>query len=263
MEHATISTRVEGHVGHLRLNRPSALNAIYPAMYDEIHAALDGWRADPDVRCLVLSGAGRAFCAGGDMQFDVGLLAGLGGDGALELSRVSQNAARAFFEYPKPVIAQVHGAAVGGGMDLALACDLVIAAAGTKFGQYWTRRGVVPDMGGGWFLAQVVGLHRAKDLVYTGRTILAEEAYEMGLLTRVVPESELDDVVEALAVHIAAMPTQALIQAKRLMNTTVSEPLDTYYGLANSMIPYLSSTEDHAEGVLAFKENREPRYTGR
>lgn len=260
---STIETELRGAVGHLVLDRPESLNAIYPGMYEEIHEVLDAWAHDDAVRCVVLRGNGRAFCAGGDMTYDVGLLGELGDDGALELSRISQNCARAFFEFPKPVIAQVHGAAVGGGMDLALACDILISARGTRFGQYWTRRGVVPDMGGGWFLPRLIGIHRAKELVLSGRTILAEEAYAWGLGNRVVGPDELEAEVSALADQIAAMPTQALIQSKRLMNATLSADLATYSTLANATIPYLASTDDHREGVAAFTENREPRYTGR
>lgn len=253
---AEVLTSTEGPVATITLNRPNRLNALYPGLYTELLTALDTVKDDDGVRCVILAGAGRAFCAGGDMDLDVGTLADLDGVGALDLSEHAQRVVEALWSLPKPIIAKVHGAAVGGGFDMALACDLVVAADDARFGHLWTRNGIVSDMGGPWLLAQLIGLHRAKELVFSGRIVDAVQAHQMGLCNRVVPMTELDHAVEELAVELASMPMHAIAMAKQLMHATVGQPLPRYLYLANLSVSAMGDTSDHRQAIAAFKGRR-------
>jgi 2-(1,2-epoxy-1,2-dihydrophenyl)acetyl-CoA isomerase len=259
----TILLTRRGQVCTLSLNRPDKLNALYDQVYWDMLDALPKLAKDHDVRALVLTGEGRAFCAGGDIHLDVGTLENRSATGVLDLSALSQKVSKVIYEFPKPVIARVNGVAVGGGFDLALACDIIIASDRARFGQFWVRRGMVPDMGGGWMLPKRIGMHLAKELVFTGDLIDAARAEKIGLCNRVVAHEDLDHATYELADRLAALPTQTIAMTKKLMNHGASESLDDYFQMANLAVFYLSQTDDHLEGIRAFKESREPRYTGR
>jgi enoyl-CoA hydratase/carnithine racemase len=218
--------------------------------------------ADETIRSVVITGTGdRAFCAGGDMKLDLAVIADYGPTQLLEECKESQDMVRAIRDLPKPVIARVNGVAVGGGCDLALCCDIVIASANASFGEFWVRRGIIPDMGGAYLLPRLVGTHRAKELLFTGDRIDAEEAARIGMINRAVPVDALDDEAYGMARRLANMPTVAIGAIKELVNR---EPdIDQYLETARHALFTMTHTEDHREGVAAFGQKREPVFRGR
>lgn len=251
-------------VAQIRINRPERLNALYQQVYLDVLAALAQVAATDGLRCLVLTGTGeRAFCAGGDMKLDLDVISTYPVKQLLEECQESQDMIRAIRNLPKPVIARVNGVAVGGGCDLALACDLVIASETASFGEFWVRRGIIPDMGGAYLLPRLVGTHRAKELLFTGDRITAAEAERIGLINRTVAAEQLDAEVYGLAERLAAMPTLAIGVTKELVNRSLERDIDTYFELTKMALHAMAHSEDHREGVDAYLEQREPRFQGR
>jgi enoyl-CoA hydratase/carnithine racemase len=250
--------RAEGVVT-VRLNRPERKNAILPDMWpalSEIFLEVAARRAD---RVLVITGAGDGFCSGADLT-DASGGGGLGG--AVEGMRAVSNAALRLHELPKPTVAAVNGVAAGAGCNLALGCDLVLASDRARFSEIFMRRGMVTDFGGAWLLPRLVGLHRAKELVFLAEVVDAQRAAEIGIVNRVVPHATLADEATELAARLAAMPPVQLGVAKKLLNQSMSmsmaEALD-YETIAQAA---MFSSRDAAEAVLAFLEKREPHFTG-
>jgi enoyl-CoA hydratase/carnithine racemase len=250
--------RAPNGVVTLTLNRPERKNAMNAAMFDELLAVFREIDASRTDRVLVITGAGDAFCSGAD-------LGERGGDTRHALQRLHWVAdiALALHRIPKPVIAKVNGVAVGAGMNLALACDLIVASDTARFSEIFARRGLSIDFGGSWLLPRLIGMHRAKELALFADIISAKEAAELGLVNRVLPPGQLDAFVTDWADRLAAGPPIALALTKRLLTNSFSVTMDEALeaeGMAQSVN---TATEDTVEAIRAFLEKREPRFQGR
>ena len=252
-------------VAVLTLNRPDRLNAMSTAMLDSLLEALPRLAADEGVGVVVLTGAGRGFCAGGDVkamaagrEFD---------DGTLEVKaqglRRRMEVSRWLHEMPKPTIAMVRGAAAGAGLSLALACDLRVAADNARFATAFARVGYSGDFGGSWFLTQLVGTAKARELYYTADIVDAAQALALNLVNRVVPDARLEEETLALARRLASGPRVALRYMKRNMNAAETNSLGEHLDLEAWHHTRCGATEDHREATKAFVEKREPVFRGR
>jgi 2-(1,2-epoxy-1,2-dihydrophenyl)acetyl-CoA isomerase len=255
---ATLLVEQAGPVTTLRLNRPEQSNAMTRASRAELSRALRDASRDSTVRCIVLAGAGRNFCAGQDLREEGGLddVASVIRDGYAPIIRT-------ITEAPKPVLAAVRGAAAGAGAALALACDLRVFADDAYVLMAFSNIGLVPDSGASWFLAQQVGYQRAFEMCATGRRVLANEALTHGLCERVVLADSLEDDVAALAATLAARPPLALGLTKRLLRRSLVAGLDELLELEAQLQRSAVATADHREGVAAFVEKRAPTFEGR
>jgi 2-(1,2-epoxy-1,2-dihydrophenyl)acetyl-CoA isomerase len=255
----TVRLEKDGSIAVLTLDRPERLNAMNDPMWDALTEHLDSIVADQAIRAVILTGAGRAFCSGGDVtamaQSD--LVSGHA------RTKTRHRAVLALYHLEKPVIAAVRGPVYGIGNALALACDLVVASDTAKFSMAFKKVGVVPDGGAVFFLTQHLGIARAKDLAYTARAVSAEEALSLGLVVRVVPDHELEAQARALAVELAESASYALALAKRMfqsMYVPTLEQLLEMEALASGLARF---THDHKEGVEAFKQKRPPKFLGK
>lgn len=255
------------------LNNPDHLNAFTYGMIGGLISALEQARADDDIRAVVITGRGRAFCTGGDLRAMATGRGFLGGDppaghgeGPLaakeQLWDFIQRVPLMIRELEKPVIAAVNGAAVGAGCDLALMCDLRLASEGASFGGGYVKVGLVPGDGGAYFLPRLIGLPRALEFLLTGDLIDAREAERIGLINRVVAGDVVKAAVE-LAARIAASPVQAVRMIKRLVYQSLEVDLRTALDLASSHMAVVMQAEDHREGVAALLEKRRPVFRGR
>lgn len=256
---------VKDGVATLTLNRPDRLNAMSPAMLEAMLAALPRLADDPAVGVVVLTGAGRGFCAGGDVK---AMAEGreFGGDTLEEKAsalRSRMEVSRWLHEMPKPTIAMVRGAAAGAGLSLALACDLRVAADSARFATAFARVGYSGDFGGSYYLTQLVGTAKARELYFTADILGAEEALRLGLVNRVVPDARLEEETMALAARIARGPRIALRYMKRNMNAAESGTLKDLLDLEAWHHTRCGLTEDHREAARAFVEKREPLFRGR
>ena len=260
MSYETILVNKEGKVVTITLNRPQSLNFLDPIMAQELERALGDAEKDESVGAVVITGAGRAFSAGGDVKF-------MKEDHtAYEFYQRMEYITRfiwTMISLPKPIIASVNGPAVGGGCSIALAADMILASETATFAEVFVRIGLIPDCGGIFLLSRRIGLTRAKDLVFTGRAIDAREAERMGMINRVVPAEALEEETRKMALELAAGPTMAMGIAKRLLNQSYESDFDTLLRLENSYQALLRLTEDHREGVKAFFEKRKPEFKGR
>jgi 2-(1,2-epoxy-1,2-dihydrophenyl)acetyl-CoA isomerase len=260
MSYESILVKKEGKVVTMTLNRPQSLNFLDPIMAQELERALGDAEKDEGVGAVVITGAGRAFSAGGDVKF-------MKEDHtAYEFYQRMEYITRfiwTMISLPKPIIASVNGPAVGGGCSIALAADMILASETATFAEVFVRIGLIPDCGGIFLLSRRIGLTRAKDLVLTGRTIDAPEAERMGMINRVVPAEALEEETRKMALELAAGATMAMGIAKRLLNQSYESDFDTLLRLENSHQALLRLTEDHREGVKAFFEKRKPEFKGR
>lgn len=263
-------TRRDDGVLWLTLNRPERKNAISPELREELLAALDEAHTDDEVRCVVITGAGDAFCAGVDLASSKVTGGAARGEGPRDLratrdamKRGMQRVVRAIWELEKPVIAAVNGVAAGGGAQLALACDLVVAAEPARFIEIFVKRGLAVDTGGGWLLPRLVGLAKAKELVFFGDPVPASEALAIGLVNKVVHPSELEAASRAWAERLARGPTRAIGASKMLLNRALETDLLTALDEEATAQAFVSQTEDFAEGIRAFTEKRDPEFRGR
>lgn len=257
MAYQTITVERADHVATLTLNRPDAYNALDLTLGRELFAAALELDEDPDVRCIVITGSGRAFCAGGDVKSFVDNLGRIGAH-IKELTTYLHGAISRLCRSDTPVIMAVNGVAAGGGMSLALAGDLVIAAESAKFTMAYSRIAASPDGSSSYFLPRVVGLRRAMELYFTNRTLGAREAADWGLITRAVPDAELRSVVQAQARELAQGPTRAYGIAKRLLHQSTWESLETQMELEAQGIAACGHTEDFRAGVTGFAEKKPP-----
>jgi len=249
-------------VATITLNRPEAFNALDLALGRELfHAALDV-DEDPDVRCVVITGAGKAFCAGGDVK---GFADNLPRIGVLikELTTYLHGAVSRLCRSDKPVIMAVNGVAAGGGFSFALSGDLVVAAESARFTMAYSRIAATPDGSSSYFLPRLIGLRRAMELYVSNRVLSAREAFEWGLVTRVVPDADFKIAVDALARELAQGPTKAFGAAKRLLHQSTWESLETQMELEAQAIAASGRTRDFAAGVTAFANKQTPTFEGR
>jgi 2-(1,2-epoxy-1,2-dihydrophenyl)acetyl-CoA isomerase len=266
MAETSVLFEVRGPVALITLNRPQALNSFTRQMHQELWAALDRVEADKAIRALVITGAGRGFCAGADLaEFDF-----TPGPGRVERADPGPLIEQAFNPTVRklqalrvPTIAAVNGVAAGAGASLAMTCDLAVAASNASFVQAFSKIGLVPDAGGSWFLVKRLGLARALGTAMLADKLSAKDAKEQGMIWDVAAEGE--DCVDAamkLAQRLAAMPTKALVATRKLLRAAASNDLDAQLDLERATQSALGKTHDYLEGVTAFLEKRSPEFKG-
>ena len=244
----------EDGVAKITLNRPEVLNALDGETINELKTAIKDVGRDKGVRAVVITGAGRGFCSGVDLAPSASVVEGL-----TEIHEIIKG----ITTMEKPVIALINGTAVGGGLDLAMACDIRIASEKAKLSEIFVKRGLLPDMGGTYFLPRLVGLGKAKELIFTGEIIDAKEAERIGLVNKVVPHEELNSTGMELARKLAKGPTLAIGKAKIAINREMELNLDSALKDAIEAGSFIFGTEDALEGIMAFVEKREPKFKGK
>jgi len=261
---------VDGHVGTITLNRPDRLNAISGPMLAQLSKRLLDAERDRNVRVIVITGAGRGFCAGLDLQ-DASSGTGIGGGGEgggeptgggaeLELRSAPPIV---LHDIDTPTICALNGGAAGYGMDLALGCDIRVAGESAKLAAAFTRRGVLPESGGTWLLPRLLGWSKAAEIIFTGRTLSAKECLDLGLVSSVVPDAGLGDAVRALADEIAGNAPLAVRASKRMMRAAMSEEFGNHvHHVFLELLPLFRS-KDFQEGMMSFLEKRPPSFEGR
>jgi enoyl-CoA hydratase/carnithine racemase len=257
---ALLSVEDEGHVRHLVMDRPEKRNALNGELMLALRDASREASDDPDVRCVVLRGAGSCFSAGVDV-FELGSMGGQTGM-LRPFRRVCIEAANTLEEMKKPAIAQIHGPCLGLGAELALACDLRVMADDAQFGLPETKLGLIPDVGGSTRLPAIAGLGNAKELIMTGRTIGAADAYRMGIANRVVSSSELEQATEELVQELLAAAPLAVGLAKSVLDGVARPTLATSLELEVTTQQTLISSDDFREAGAAFMEKRKPNWSG-
>lgn len=262
MRYQDIRVEVDGRIGTITLNRPDRLNSFADQMRQEIATAVTELADSDDVRVMVITGAGRGFCTGADVNYLKEIL-DAGDEAALrELVEAGRTAVTAVREAPQPVIAALNGPAAGGGANLALACDLRIASDRASIGQTFNRVGLHPDWGGTYFLPRLVGPAVAAELFFTGDMITAEEAYRLGIFNRVVPHERLAAETRSLAGKLAAKPALSLRLAKRAIHRSLDASMDEMHDYELDAQLRCARSADAREGITAFLEKREPRFAG-
>lgn len=252
----------DAHVAIVTLNRPERLNAISGPMLEQLSNELVALDRDAEVRVIVLTGAGRGFCAGLDLK-DAASGSGIGGLAGLPASLELRNAPPVVLHgMDKPTICALNGAAAGYGMDLALGCDLRIASENAKLAAAFTRRGVLPESGGTWLLPRLVGWSRAAEIIFTGRTLSAPDCLELGLVNRVVPAERLRDEALAVAREIAKNAPLAVQASKRMMRMGLSEEFSDHVHHVYLQLLPLFRSKDFREGLSAFLQKRDPDFEG-
>jgi enoyl-CoA hydratase/carnithine racemase len=271
MNYETLIYEKADGIARITLNRPERLNALGYPMEPEIGLAVDEAANDKDVRVLIITGAGRGFCAGGDFRYSKLRNGEVSAEeaeikGEAVPGKLIQRMFRGILtlqQMDKPTIAMVNGPAVGGGFDLALACDIRIGCPNTRFMMAFTRIGLVPGTGGTWFLPRIVGVPKALQLLYTGDFVEADEALKMGLLNELVPVDKLESETMALARKLAANPPMSLKLNKFMVYKGLNTDLETALGLSVACLHMCLQSEDHLEGVRAFAEKRKPVFQGK
>jgi 2-(1,2-epoxy-1,2-dihydrophenyl)acetyl-CoA isomerase len=253
----------QGRVRTLALNRPKSLNSFTGAMHGELAVALDAAAADTEVRCVVLTGSGRAFCAGQDLA-DPAVAPNLEPGGApTDVGAAIERYYKPLRAMPVPVVAAVNGVAAGAGANLALCCDLVVAARSASFIQAFARIGLVPDCGGTWLLPRLVGRANALGLAMLGDKLTAEDAQRMGLIWKCVDDAAFEAEVQALAVRLAALPTRALVAARAAIDASQELAFAAALSHEADVQRELGAAHDYLEGVAAFRAKRQPVFSDR
>jgi len=255
MDLKNIVLEKEEGIAKITFNRPDALNALNNQTRLEFRNAMSEVENDNDIKVLIITGAGRAFIAGSDIK-ELKSTTPLEAHNITRLGQIIEN-------LEKPVIAAVNGFALGGGCEIAMACDILIASEKAKFGQPEVNIGVIPGGGGTQRLQRVVGVYKAKELIFTGDIIDAKEAERIGLVNKVVAPEELETVVKELAKKIAAKSSAAIRLAKAAINRGMQTNLETGLAYERELYSLSLTTEDKAEGIEAFIEKREPKYKGK
>jgi enoyl-CoA hydratase/carnithine racemase len=255
---------ISEHIATITLNRPEAMNTISPAMLAELTRTFIAVNEDPEVRVVVLTGTGRAFCAGLDLN-QAASGEGIGGANRrfAETIDLRNTPPTVLFAMDKPVICALNGSAAGYGMDLALGCDIRIMADSAKLAAAFVKRGVVPESGGTWFLPRMLGWAKAAEIIFTGRTLNAADCLAEGLVNKVVPGDEVAAQARAMALEIAANAPLAVRASKRLMRMGLEETFETHVQHVYLQLLPLFATEDFQEGVKSFLEKRPAVFAGK
>ena len=263
MDYQNIIAEEKNGVGYLTFNRPKALNSFNVDMHREVAEVLNLWTKNPDVRCVVISGEGRGFCAGQDLGDRVVDPNAEAPDLGYSIETYYNPLIKTIVNMPKPVICAVNGVAAGAGANIALACDLVIAAKSANFVQAFCRLGLVPDSAGTWFLPRAVGHARAMGLALLGDKLPAETAKEWGMIWDVVEDAELKTKVTELAERLAKQPTFGHSLIKKAIHQSSNNTFDEQMVLERDLQRIAGRSEDYREGVQAFMNKREPNFKGR
>lgn len=262
MDYQTIIVKQQNGVGYLTLNRPQQLNSFNELMHQEVAKTLKAWAKDPEIRAVVLSGSGRGFCAGQDLNDRVVDPNAAAPDLGLSIEKYYNPMIQTITEMPKPVICAVNGVAAGAGANIALACDIVIAAESASFIQAFCRLGLVPDSGGTWFLPRLVGRAQAMGLALLGDKVSAQQAKDYGMIWQVVADDQLTLEAEKLAEHLAKQPTYGLSLIKKAIHAAYDNDLSEQLILERDLQRLAGRSEDYREGVQAFMQKRPPQYKG-
>lgn len=249
-------------VATITLNRPEKLNAFTDEMLDDWLKALEACRTDPDVRAIVMTGTGRAFSTGGDVESFSAASSQTPAGIKNRLVNGIQRLPRKIAEIDKPIIAALNGFATGGGLDIALACDIRFAAESARFAETYARVGMIPGAGGAWLLPRIVGTAKALELFWSCDWVDAREAERIGLVSKVFPDAELMDATLAFAHKVAEGAPLAVQLTKRVMRLGLDKDLDTALELAASAMTVVRSSEDHKEALAAMKDKRNPQFKG-
>jgi len=265
MNFESIILKKEEGIATVVLNRPEKGNALTIPMLGELQAALDEVGRDKETRVLVLTGAGKGFCGGGDID----AMGEVGPDSKVEpdkmwqiITQQAQGITSCLQRMEIPTIAMVNGFAVGGGFDYACACDIRIGSEKARFGSAFIGVGLVPETGGGYLLPRIVGLSKALEILYTGKWVDAREAERIGLLNKLVPAGELERETMELAKHLVKAPPISIKMTKQLVYKGLETDLETALQMAAAYQAIVTYTEDHREGIAAWREKREPDYRG-
>lgn len=255
----TIQTQIDGGVMTIRFDRPKVFNSFNEQMAKEVQQALDAARDDASVRCVVLTGEGKAFCAGQD-------LAEVMDENGPELTSIVREHYNPIImrirAIEKPVVAAVNGVAAGAGANIALACDICIATESASFIQAFSKIGLIPDSGGTWFLSRIVGFQKASALAMLGDKVSAEEAERLGMIYKWFADDAFENAVKEISVKLADMPTKGLGLTKRAFNLGLTNDLDNQLKVEEQLQTAAGQTYDYNEGVNAFLEKRKPNFKG-
>jgi 2-(1,2-epoxy-1,2-dihydrophenyl)acetyl-CoA isomerase len=262
MSYESIQYSIDNGIAVLTLNRPDKLNSFTQAMHLEVRAALEQVQADRSVRVLVLTGAGRGFCAGQDLSDRAVEPGSPGVDLGESVEKFYAPLVLTLRSLPMPVICAVNGVAAGAGANLALACDIVLAAKSASFIEAFCKLGLIPDTGGTWHLPRMIGMARATGLAMLGEKLSAEKAEEWGLIWRAVPDEELMNEAMKMATHFAAAPTKGLAFTKKALQASYANTLPQQLQMEADMMRELGYSHDYREGVAAFMAKRPANFKG-
>lgn len=260
MEEAPVLFTSSENIGTITINRPDVFNSFNRQAALLFQQYLTSCANDDDIRCIVITGSGKAFCAGQDLKEAMDPM-------GPEIEEIVANhynpIIRAIREIEKPIVAAVNGVAAGAGANIALACDLVVAKASASFIQAFSKIGLIPDSGGTFMLPRIVGMQRAAALMFLGDKVGAQEAEEMGMIYKCVNDEEFDGFVKKLSSKLAGMPTRGLGLTKHALNQSMNHDLDQQLNLEKILQKEASATYDYKEGVQAFLEKRKPEFKGK
>ena len=262
MDFKTIILEKDETVARIILNRPKAMNAMTPEMLHELETAQQDVTDDSNIRVLIVTGQGRAFCSGADFGL-ISRLQALGPNQLFQELRYIQDVITVFETMEKPVIASINGYALGGGLDMVLACDFRIAAKGVKMGAQYINVGLMPDVGGTQRLPRLIGLAKAKEMIFLGDTLDADEAERIGLVNRVVSREDLDAETRAFALRLAAAPTAAIGLAKKAIHEGMTKDIRSGLEIEAHCQTFAMQTSDAREGLSAVQDKRTPHFTGK